>query len=619
MSGWLGSNSRSVTRYTGLNVQTSALNIPIPLVGGQRRLAWNLIWQADFTSKKQKSGKGGGKGSESFTYSVAVIMALCRGVVTAIGTVWQNQSTTTMAKVGLSLMGGTALQTAWSYVTAKHPSQALSYANTAYIYTSALQLGSTPAIPQIDVEATCLFSGTMPGTPDINLGDWIPFILTDPLDGLGFSVADINNDDLAFYKNYQQAQGLFFSPALISQEKATDIIDRYARLSNSWIFFSGSQLRFVPLGDSFISANGTTYTPITTIRYDLTVKNFLGDPPVKVSRIRPADAPNRTVIQITDRALGYNSNPLEYKDQTLLDQYGPRDNTNIQADEICDAVVGQIVVDLIGQRAPTSATSTASRCPTPSCAWSRRPRHPDRSEQRGPDPAAGADQDRGRGRRLQPRLHRRGVLRRGHDRHAVELRAAARRAQHLQSRGRPGQRQHTLRTGAQFGPDRRRGPGVDRGLRRGELGRGAGLPQLRQRHLHAGRDGVLQGAPGRAHRRPRQPRRPRHHQHPGGRPDPEPGRARPGHPRRRRRLPHPGLRLRPGLGQRAGRLGRDRRLRRRRLDRDLRRQPDLPAPRALRHERRRPLDQRPGSRASTSARPTPPSSSTTFRPPTSAA
>jgi hypothetical protein len=246
--------------------------------------------------------------------------------------------------------GLTALQTAWSYVTAKHPSQALSYANTAYIYTSALQLGSTPAIPQIDVEATCLFSGTMPGTPDINLGDWIPFILTDPLDGLGFSVADINNDDLAFYKNYQQAQGLFFSPALISQEKATDIIDRYARLSNSWIFFSGSQLRFVPLGDSFISANGTTYTPITTIRYDLTVKNFLGDPPVKVSRIRPADAPNHTVIQITDRALGYNSNPLEYKDQTLLDQYGPRDNTNIQADEICDAVVGQIVVDLIGQR-----------------------------------------------------------------------------------------------------------------------------------------------------------------------------------------------------------------------------------------------------------------------------
>jgi hypothetical protein len=352
MSGLLGTNNRQVTKYTGLQVQTSALNIPITLLWGKRRLAWNLLWQADFKSHSQSSGgKGGGKGSQSYTYTVAVIMGLCEGVVTAIPTIWQNQSTTSLSALGLTLFGGSATQTPWSYVTASHPSQALSYARTAYLASSTLQLGSTPALPQLDFECVGNLSGTMPGTADVNLADVLPDLLTNVQYGMGLVTADINADDLAFFKTYQQAQGLFFSPALVSQEKATDIVDRWAMLSNSWIFWSADQLRIVPLGDSALSANGATFTPVTTIQYDLTIADFIGDPPVQVSRIDPADAPNRTILQITDRALQYNSNPIEYKDQTLVDRYGLRDNTTQQADEIADAAVGQIAADLIGQRA----------------------------------------------------------------------------------------------------------------------------------------------------------------------------------------------------------------------------------------------------------------------------
>lgn len=364
MSGWLGSNSRTVTKYTGLQVQTSALNLPVPWFWGQRRLSWNLIWQGDFDAEKQKSGKGGGKGSQSFNYFVAAVMALAEGVITAIPQVWQNQSVTTMAKLGLSLMGGTSTQTAWPYLTSKHPTQALSYANTAYVYSEKIALGSTPAMPQIDFECVGPRSGSMPGTVDVNLADVLVDFLTDPTKGMGFTTSDINFVDVAFYKTYQQAQGLFFSPALISQEKATDIVDRWAKLSNSWMFWSGSKFRIVPLGDSAITANGVTYTPVTTVQYNLTIADFIAnDPPVKVSRIDPADAPNRTVVQITDRALAYNSNPIEYKDQTLVDQYGLRDNTNIQADEICDAGVGVIVSDLIGQRAAYQRNTYAFSLP----------------------------------------------------------------------------------------------------------------------------------------------------------------------------------------------------------------------------------------------------------------
>jgi hypothetical protein len=358
MSGLLGhTNANQVTKYTGLQVQTSALNIPVTMLWGKRRLAWNLLWQRDFTAHQHSGGKkggggkgGGGKGSAPTTYTVAVILGLGEGVISSIGTVWQNQSTTSLSGTGLTLFTGTAAQAPWSYVTARHPSEALSYARTAYL-AGVLDLGGAPTLPQMDFECVGNLSGTMPSTPDVNLGDVIPDFLINPQYGMGFVLGDMNPDDLVQYKTYQQAQGLFFSPALIAQEKATSIFDRWALLSNSWIFWSADQLKLVPLGDSTITANGVTFTPITTIQYNLTIANFIGDPPVKVSRIDPADAPNRTVLQITDRALGYNSNPIEYKDQTLVDQYGLRDNATQQADEITTAAVGQIVANLIGQRA----------------------------------------------------------------------------------------------------------------------------------------------------------------------------------------------------------------------------------------------------------------------------
>lgn len=352
MSGLLGTNNRHVQKYTGLQIQTSALNIPITLMWGKRRLAWNLIWQNDFKAiGHHQGGKGGGgKGASSYTYTIAAMMGLCEGVVSSIGTVWKNQATTSLSALGLTLFTGSATQAPWPYLTSAHPSQALSYANTAYLASSALDLGSTPTLPQIDFECVGNLSGSMPGTPDVNLGDVIPDFLTNPRYGMGLSLGDINSADLAFYKSYQQAQGLFFSPALISQEKATSILDRWALLSNSWIYDAGYQIKIVPLGDSALSANSATYTPVSTIQYQLTINDFIGDPPVRISRIDPADAPNRTILEITDRALGYNSNPIEFRDQTLFDQYGLRDNSTQKADEITTAAVGQLAADLIGQR-----------------------------------------------------------------------------------------------------------------------------------------------------------------------------------------------------------------------------------------------------------------------------
>jgi hypothetical protein len=348
-----GSNSKAVVKYTGLQVQTSALNLAIAIGWGRNRLAPNLIWWNDFKAHQQKVGKGGGKGGKSYTYTVAVLMALGEGVISAVNKVYLNQSQTTLAKLGLTLYTGTTVQTPFPYIVTAHPTEALSYARTAYLATSSYDLGSSPALPQHSMECDFPLCNSMPGTPDANFGDIIPDFLTNTQYGMGFTSGDIDATDLAFFKSYQQAQGLFFSPVLNQQEAANSIIDRWALLANSWIFWSGDRLRLVPLGDEALSAHSATYTPNLTIQYDLTVANaFLDkDNPITVSRKDPADAYNRTVLQITDRALDYNSNPIEYKDQTLVDLYGLRDNSNNSSSEICDAAVGLTAATLIGQRA----------------------------------------------------------------------------------------------------------------------------------------------------------------------------------------------------------------------------------------------------------------------------
>ncbi|HEX3916533.1 MAG TPA: phage tail protein [Caulobacteraceae bacterium] len=189
---------------------------------------------------------------------------------------------------------------------------------------------------------------------DCLMSDIVTDLLTNAQYGLGWTSADVGA--IAQYAAYQRAQGLFFSPLLNQSEKATSLIDRWAQLSNGWIYWSGAQLLFVPLADAPITGNGASFTPDNDVAYDLGLADFIADKasdsgPVKVTRIDPADACNRTVLNITDRTLGYISNPFEFKDQTLVDAYGLRDNSNIQADDICDPAVARIVVQFLGKRA----------------------------------------------------------------------------------------------------------------------------------------------------------------------------------------------------------------------------------------------------------------------------
>lgn len=351
-------SSQTVTRYTGVDVQTSSQGACIPIVYGANRIGTNLIWFGDFKSRSASGGKGGkgggGKGASSYDYSAAIILALCEGPIESVGTVWANSAITTLGSLGFGLFGGDLDQAPWGWLEGFDSSQALAYSQTAYIANSFYDFGGSPSVPQHNVEVFGFLSGSMPGTPDVNMADVIPDYITNPQYGLDPGATYIDALSLGQYKAYLTALGIFLSPALVSQEQATQAIQRWAQLTDSWIFWSGTSLMFAPLGAFTFTGNGVTYTPQVAPIYNLGIDDFIFDHkneiPVTVTRIDPADGYNNVQLDIRDRSNQYNANPLRYDDQTSEDQYGVLQSQVVQADEICDAGVGSHVAFLIGVR-----------------------------------------------------------------------------------------------------------------------------------------------------------------------------------------------------------------------------------------------------------------------------
>ena len=381
MSGLIGGGNTPTNapiKYSGLNVSTSQWNMPVPIFWGTARLTTNAISYGGFYGQTAggKGGKGGGgKGGQQKTYFADCILALCEGPLDADPqNIWANGSTTTtttLAKLNMAAFLGSASQTPWSFWESKYPASALAYANTAYLGAPNLALGQSATIPDNGFECvrTMGFAWTRSGTTagwinpathaqsnavDVLLSDVAYDWLTNPQYGALMAVADIGS--MSQWANYQRAQDLVFSPLMNSQEKATAVLNRWAQLTNSWIYWGGTQLMFVPLGDAAITGNGVTFVPQNDVAYTLQLSDLVvtnNEPPVKHTRKDPADCYNRTTVSITDRTLGYISNPIQWYDDTLINTpgIGLRDNTSISADEVKDPLVGAIIAQLAGKRA----------------------------------------------------------------------------------------------------------------------------------------------------------------------------------------------------------------------------------------------------------------------------
>jgi hypothetical protein len=199
---------------------------------------------------------------------------------------------------------------------------------------------------------------------DANPADVIEDFLTNPQYAIGLTSGAIDSVSLEFYRTYCAAQGLFISPLLSDQEQMSQTIDRWASITNTLIFWSEGMLKFVPLGDSAITNTGiapnVSFTPNLSVAYGLTYDDYIDKghhgrsgeaaPPLQVTRIDPADAPNHVKVEVKDRANAYNTAPIEWQDQALVDQFGQINSNVTDAHEICSISTGNIVAQLIGQR-----------------------------------------------------------------------------------------------------------------------------------------------------------------------------------------------------------------------------------------------------------------------------
>jgi hypothetical protein len=166
-----------------------------------------------------------------------------------------------------------------------------------------------------------------------------------PLSGLSGSAAS--------FSSYCVANGFFISPALTQQKQASEFIKEVCDITNSAPVWSQGYLTVIPYGETAVTGNGVSYTPNTTVQYELTDDDFLTDgatDPIVVTRSNPADAFNQVQVGFPDRTNQYNPNIAQAQDQANIDLYGLRPMPILQHDYITDATVARNVAQVKLQR-----------------------------------------------------------------------------------------------------------------------------------------------------------------------------------------------------------------------------------------------------------------------------
>lgn len=366
-----------VPDYTGLNLQTASMTMPVPLCWGLTRVTPNLIYFTDFTAHKKssKGGKGGGK-TTVYDYTATLILALSEGPITTVTKSYiDNGVESGFVTAGFTLFTGTIPQTPWTYLSSApniapsiyHASSqdAFGYQGIAYMAKANYDLGESEVVPQhsFEIEAP-LWNTGYTGGGDADCALVVQDFLTNAEYGALFASAFLDLTQLlsgpnatttgdGAYQTYCRAMGWGISPAIQSQEGASDILARWCQITNTAPVWTGYSLKLIPWGDATITGNGVTYVPATTSQFTFGDNEYLQDKdadPLECSLSDWFDASNAIALEARDRTQNYGTVPIDWIDQSQNELIGRRYASTVQAHEICDLDMAFEVVSLIGQR-----------------------------------------------------------------------------------------------------------------------------------------------------------------------------------------------------------------------------------------------------------------------------
>ena len=379
------SASSALTRYAGIQVQTSSMGVNIPVGWGTFRCKCNLVDYLDIKSKPQKAAGGkGGSTTTGYSYSATIILAICEGPIDGVNTVWVDSTAYTstaptvatspwlqlaelygysptyqvnnsaMAQAGLSLGTGAIGQAVWSYLTSNHADHAIGYSGLAIAYAANYALDSGASTPNhsFEVVRTSSFGvGSLADAdPSLVVADFFQNARTGvpswPSSGLLGSLTQ--------YQNYCLAAGLLVSPVIDAQRSASDFLTELLKATNATCVWSEGLLKFIPYGDTALSGNGKTYSPNVTPVYALTDDHYIvdasGDPPLLVDIMDQSDAYNVIQLEYLDRTNKYNMAIALASDAANVAQYGMRRKDPDTVHCICDPNIAAISAQLYLQR-----------------------------------------------------------------------------------------------------------------------------------------------------------------------------------------------------------------------------------------------------------------------------
>ena len=367
-------NSFDHPQLDSLRYNTSMAGSPIHLCYGTQRVTVNLVEFWGFSGKAGgKGGKGlggsGGKKGSNQQYSVNVAFGLCQGPVSfkdGAGhdlRVWANGGIAAgLGAIGLNGYPGNDGQAPDPvFLSADTNQPVIAYSGLCYVTGTPIQLGSSPALPNLSFEIFGVAAGTAgPDFPNDARPDHIAAdLLTNSRYGAGFPPGNLDSaGSLADWGNYCQAARLAMSLLLDRQQPAARWLEELAQLTVSAVVWSGNLLKLVPYGDMPLAANGASWSPNLTWQYALTDSDFLpwqestegGSDPVLLTRADPAQATNWHSLEYMDAANSYNPQIVAVFDQGLIDRYGLRSEPQIQAHEFTNAASAAVSAQLQLQR-----------------------------------------------------------------------------------------------------------------------------------------------------------------------------------------------------------------------------------------------------------------------------
>lgn len=361
-------NAQQTVAAAGLQVQTSAYGLVVPILFGKNQTTPNLIQMFDFRSYQnvEPSASGGKGGSPSptsitYTYSVSPLFGLCEGTITSFDTIRKDKEFPT-ALTGWATFTGSQT-TAWSISTA-NPRV---YPKIAYIAYENYNLGTSTGLPNHSVVITGLNPySTGDSYYDANPVKIVKELLTNTQFGIGFNYLDstVDTPGSTTFWNYCVAikssannQRMLFSPLIKDQRPTAEIINEIIMAANGAFVWSEGVLKIKPYGDENISGTspfaGVSFTANTTPVYSLTDNDFMSpknQDPVKVIRKPRNDTYNQISIEYVDKDKQYNPSIVEVKDDADIAQFGLRKKDTMKCHFITNKDTAQMVAQLILQK-----------------------------------------------------------------------------------------------------------------------------------------------------------------------------------------------------------------------------------------------------------------------------